>query len=608
MRTEVTAPLTIRLLGHPGVEREGEALAGPRGFKAWGLLAYVLCADRAPTRDELVSQLFADAEDPLGALRWNLSALRRALPGAELGGDPVRLDAAAGTIVDVDLVTSGTWTEALAVPGLERELLEGMRFGSSPAFELWLLAQRRHLAAVAEAVLREAALARLARGDARAAAELAGRLTRINPLDESFQELYVRCLAATGDGVGAARQVARVKALFNRELGLDPSPALYAASRAAESSPTSAPVGGRAAAAAQLEAGEAAIAAGAMEAGMQCLRRAVADARAAAAPELQARSLLALGTALVHAARGRDEEASAALHEALGLAGHAGLRQVAAAASRELGYVEFLRARYERAQSWLQAAADLAGDDEAELGRIGSVLGCVLSDTARFAEALIVLEESLAHSRAAGDARRVSYTLSMAGRVHLRRGDLDAAAAALDLSLEGARAEGWVAFAPWPEALRGEVDLQRGDVAAASGRLEHAFALGCQVGDPCWEGLAARGLGLVAAAQGDANRALEWLEDARRRCSRLPDAYLWVEALTMESLCEVAIAQGLPSARARVEELESVAARGGMRDLLAMAALHRSRLGDGSALTTARMLAAGIDSATLAARLGAAHA
>jgi hypothetical protein len=38
----------------------------------------------------------------------------------------------------------------------------------------------------------------------------------------------------------------------------------------------------------------------------------------------------------------------------------------AASAHRELGYVELLRGRYDRAQRWLHAAVSLAADDPAE--------------------------------------------------------------------------------------------------------------------------------------------------------------------------------------------------------------------------------------------------
>src|SRR5919108_4975061 len=60
--------LRIHLLGKPRVERDGEAVPDPRGYKAWGLLAYLLRTDRPPSRDQLVSLLFSEADDPFAAL------------------------------------------------------------------------------------------------------------------------------------------------------------------------------------------------------------------------------------------------------------------------------------------------------------------------------------------------------------------------------------------------------------------------------------------------------------------------------------------------------------------------------------------------------------
>ena len=601
MKATDLSGLGIYLLGKPRVERDGEAVPDPRGYKAWGLLVYLLRADRPPSRDQLVSLLFSEADDPFAALRWNLSALRRLLGDAALEGDPLRLSLPRGAFVDIQTLVSGSWTDALRLPSIERELLEGMNFSSSPAFDIWLLTERRHLAGTAEAVLREAALARLGAGDARAAADLAARLVQVNPFDENFQTLLVRSLAAAGDGLAAARQVMRCTELFRRELGLEPSPALAAAAQTVIASPTAAPLGGRAAAHAQLEAGEAAIRAGAVDAGLQCLRRAVVDARGAGDRALHAGALVALGSALVHATRGRDEEAAAALHEALAVAAHPDLASSAAAASRELGYVEFLRGRYERAQRWLERAADLAADDAAERGRIASILGAVLTDTAHYERAIKELGEALRLSRDAGDGMQVAFTLGMLGRAHLLRDELDAAGAAFDESLAGARRENWTAFTPWPEALRGDVDLASGATDAAAERYEHAFALACQLGDTCWEGVAARGIGLAAAARGEIDNGVKWLVEARSRCGRLPDTWLWIEAYALDALCALAVEHRLPAAPAWIEALAALAARTGMRQFAASAHLYRGRLGDDPALTAARLLAADIDNPALSA-------
>jgi tetratricopeptide (TPR) repeat protein len=84
--------------------------------------------------------------------------------------------------------------------------------------------------------------------------------------------------------------------------------------------------------------------------------------------------------------------------------------------------VVFLQGRYSRAERWLRRAAELAGDDAAEQGRIACALGSVLSDTAEYGAALERLGEALALNRAAGDARQAAYTLSMIGR-WVRRSD-----------------------------------------------------------------------------------------------------------------------------------------------------------------------------------------
>lgn len=167
----------------------------------------------------------------------------------------------------------------------------------------------------------------------------------------------------------------------------------------------------------------------------------------------------------------------------------------------------------------------------------------------------------------------------MLGRALLLHGDRAQAARMLDDSIALAQ-QLWTAFLPWPQALRAEVDMLNGNLASAATRFEHAFALGCQLGDPCWEGMAGRGLGCVAMSRGDAAGAVEILLDAMARGSRLPDGYLWAKAYALEALCGLAITEKLPDALFWVDELQTIAARSGMRELTARALTHRARLGD----------------------------
>jgi DNA-binding SARP family transcriptional activator len=597
--------LSVHLLGAPRLERGGRPVGPPRGNKAWGLLVYLLRSRVPPSREHLAALLFPDANDPLGALRWTLSTLRRTLGAdAEIGGDPVRLAFPAGTFVDVDVLARGSWHEALALPGFGHELVDGLVFRSSPGFELWLESERRHVAGTTSAVLHQAALALLARGEAREAAGHASELVRLNTYDENAHVLLVRSLCAAGDHAGAARRVDACVELFRRDLGREPSAALRTAAEAPEP-PAERRVSGRAAVLAQLEAGEAALAAGAVEAGVARMRGAVACARGAGDQELLARALVALGGALVHSARGTDEEGAAALHEGTALAEAAGRDDVAGTAWRELGWVQFLRSEHARAEESLTRTAELAAGNPEERAWVDVTRGACRHDTGDYAAAGELLRSGVERSRELPAGQPLAQALTMLGRYHLFRRELEDAAHVLDEALHVVESHGLTAFVSWPESFRAELDLALGDVDAAEARLEHAYALGCEVGDACWESIGLRGLGLVAEARGDVPRALELLVQAPKQCRRLPDTYLWIEAYALDALCSVAVEHGAVGALPWIEELEATTARRGLRELLLRSTLYRARLGEPGAAEVARSLAAQIDNPALGDLLGA---
>ncbi|HET6918307.1 MAG TPA: hypothetical protein VFI46_02455 [Jiangellaceae bacterium] len=86
----VCRSLAIHLLGpRPSVVRAGRPQPAPCGRKVCALLGYLLTTESAPSRGWLSELLFADADDPLNALSWNLTQLRRLLgPKASIGGEP----------------------------------------------------------------------------------------------------------------------------------------------------------------------------------------------------------------------------------------------------------------------------------------------------------------------------------------------------------------------------------------------------------------------------------------------------------------------------------------------------------------------------------------
>src|SRR5260221_9001019 len=123
--------LRIRLLGAPRIERDGEPGAGPRGNKAWALLAYLLLSRQPSSRRKLAELLFSEADDPLGPLRWSLAQLRQALqqPSA-LRGDPVELALDLDVEIDLRRLRSVGLRETNEIDTFTGELLEGMTFAT----------------------------------------------------------------------------------------------------------------------------------------------------------------------------------------------------------------------------------------------------------------------------------------------------------------------------------------------------------------------------------------------------------------------------------------------------------------------------------------------
>lgn len=588
--------VTIRLLGPPGLERGGLAVRPPRGRKTWALLAYLVLHDHPVSRHHLAELLFADADDPLGALRWALAELRRAigLAGA-LSGDPLVLGLD-GVDLDVRSVAGHDRDRLLDARG---ELLEGITVDGCPLFESWLVVERYRLSAEIEARLCRTAAELLAEERAADAVPFASQAVARNVLDQGNHELLVRCLAAAGDAQGALRQVAVCQDVLRRELGIAASPSLAATARTVRPTGGAVATSGRAAVQSLIDAGRAALAAGAVEAGLDCLYRAESKAAAVSDGALHGRALLALGSALVHGVRGRDGEGAVVLHECRRIGTTAGDDATVMTACRELGFVEVQAGRRATAAEWLTLAASLATDDASRASVLG-VQGMNGSDAGRYADATACLQTSAELAERCGDARQQAWSLSILGRVHLLCDERAQAGDVLARSVDLVQAQRWLAFLPWPKALQAELHLAFDDPATVADELEHTWALSCQLGDPCWQGMTARVLGLLDARRGDGAGARTWLDIALARCDAVTDTYQWVRAYTLDASIEVARASGDEAgARRQTDELAALAARTDMREMVVRAHLHRGRLGDRDAVAAGRLLAVDVDNPAL---------
>lgn len=589
-----------RLLGPPRLEDDWQPCPPPRSQKSWAVLARIALAERPVGRRELAGELFGDADDPLGALRWSLADLRRSSRRPSLlCGDPLTL--APGELwVDVRALEDGS----LAVDDIGADLLEGIELRNCPGFDTWLLLARLDCSTRGRQALRRRALDLLAAGEAAAAMAPAGRAAALDPLDEGAQELFLRVLVAAGRGGLASAHLASCEALFARE-GLIPSPALRSAARDPELLPRPRLRAG-VIAVSLLRAGTAALDAGAVDAGVETLRRAVQEAGRAGDPGTQAEVQRALGTALIHAVRGSDGEGTVVLHRALLAARAAGRPALAADILRELAFADVQAGRHASADRALREAAEQAGDgDRALLAGILAVRGMNQADRGRHLEAAQLLTESAAVAREAGAARQEAWSQGVLARSLLLAGQLPSARQAAEQSMAVARRERWNAFLPWPQVLHAQCLLTAGRLDEAGEQAEHAFALACELGDPCWEGMAARALGLLALQAGDLGAAQAWLADARQRCDRVPDRYVWISAYVGLAQLEAAARQDPGLVAPLAARLYELAARTDLPEFLAWALVYQAESGDRAKIPLARSAADGVANPDLQARVRA---
>lgn len=594
------AGTSIFLLGRPRASRDGTERPA-RGRKPWAILGY-LARSRAPqSREHLAGLFFGKADDPMGALRWNLAEVRKLIGHAEgLASGAVSLQRSEDLFIDVDVLDGGAWQDAISLPTLGAEFLDGVTLPGCASFETWLLAERRYLTTRAQSVLREGAQALLADDRATEAAVLAARLVALDPLEDSNQELLIRSLALSGDRPAAQAQLQLCESLFRRELGVEPSGAVRAAAVARMRERPTVEAGS---ADALLEAAQAALDAGATASAIETLRHALSMAVTKGDRRAEMAASFSLGNALVRAVRGADEEGAIHLRRAWNLADELGAPEEAAKAITEVAYVEFLRGDYELSQSYVAAALE-RDPSPAQRSAALIVLGAVQTEIGRYAESLENLRRAEDLARSEGQHKRLAYCLAWIARLHLLRHETDEALREAERSLDLAQAERWTAFLPWPESFVAEAHLVEGRIEEARLTLDHAYPLACHLQDPCWEGVTTRALGLLEAQEGRGEAALDALQRAAERGRTFPDAYRWVFAYCLDALADAAVRFEHPDAPHWVAELEAVAGRHGMRELIVSARIHAASLGEKDALAGARMLARDIDNPYLEKRLG----
>ena len=108
---------------------------------------------------------------------------------------------------------------------------------------------------------------------------------------------------------------------------------------------------------------------------------------------------------------------------------------------------------------------------------------------------------------------------------------------------------------------------------------------------------------MVAEATGDPECAFATLLDARVRCNRYADPYVWLDAHILDALCDLGFRHEHPETRIWVDAMRKLASRTGMKELTARAMLHSARMGAAGDRSAAALIAAEIDNPVLAALL-----
>ena len=539
--------------------------APPRGHKSWAVLAYLVLAQAPVGRARLAGLLFGDADDPLGALRWTLAQLRRALGVTDgLRGDPLELGSGRG--VDVLALAAATPDPALA----RGELLEGVEPGAGEVFETWLLVERRRFAGPARRCCARPRSRRSPAARPLDAAALATRVLGAQPVGRERARAARALPGARGATAAPRATTRRSRRCSGASSAARPTRACAARGRRQDRRSPWATARPRSAS--SRRGRRRSPPARSSPASPACARRARRRA-AVGDPALLARTLAALGEALVHAVRGRDEEGAAVLHEALALAETAREGVPRAGVRRGPGGPRGVGGP-------LAAAGGGAGRATASARRSSACAGW----RSRTAPATRRRSSCCAsRPRSARGTAQAAWSLGHPGPRAAAARRAGGGGEALDRSLALVEAEGWVAFQPFPRRCaprsrcapatrtpRPRCSTTRSRSAAGSATRAGRRWPPARAG--CYEPRPASATRRCASLREPPARSASPI----RTCGSTRTA--WMRSPARRS----------PRAAGRapsvVATLERVAARADMRELVVRAALHRAALGDPGAL------------------------
>lgn len=213
--------MTLRLefLGPPKISHDKQPIELP-GFRALALLAYLVMAKKAQSREHLIELLFDRPDDPRAALRWTIFHLRKAI-----GKDHI-ISYRREITFNFD---SDYWLDINAFEGgaLEQyrgEFLEGLSLQDALQFDFWLLAERARLREEYQARLEEQLDLAQQNGDATGTVKIANRLLQLDNLREDWYRAAMFAYSQLGDFQSAFELFKQSKHILKAEMDIDPDP------------------------------------------------------------------------------------------------------------------------------------------------------------------------------------------------------------------------------------------------------------------------------------------------------------------------------------------------------------------------------------------------
>jgi DNA-binding SARP family transcriptional activator len=231
-RSAAAPTIRLRLLGPPLIDCNEQPVT-LTAAKALALLTYLAAQPQPQSRERLLALLWPESSEEAARknLRNTLWQIRTALGDAVIQGEQ-RLAIHEDVWIDLRVFlrahdeatrTNGSRAGYQTMLRLWRgPLLEGLTLHEAPEFELWLTTERERLHELHLHTLHELAGIYRTAGRWRDVARVARRALALDPLQEPMHQALIEAHARRGDRAAALRQYDSLRAVLDRELGVEP--------------------------------------------------------------------------------------------------------------------------------------------------------------------------------------------------------------------------------------------------------------------------------------------------------------------------------------------------------------------------------------------------